>query len=138
MRSVSVQELVSLIFALRRRIWQRAGGEKNMDPISMLRLHTLRYVAEKGKPSMREIADHLHVAPPSATSHINTLVKNGMLARVVDPEDRRRVRLEVTAKGRANIEAGFKFMAAQMAKTLSRLNQRERAIFARILRKLSS
>ena len=138
MRSVSIQELVSLIFALRRRIWQRAGGEKNMDPISMLRLHTLRYVAERGKPSMREIADHLHVAPPSATSLINTLVKNGMLARVIDPEDRRRVRMAVTAKGKGSIEAGFKFMATQMAHTLSRLDQGERAIFACILRKLSS
>lgn len=48
---------------------------------------------------MKEIADHLSITAPSATSLIRGLMKSGLVAHAVDRRDKRTARLRLTAKG---------------------------------------
>ena len=73
----------------------------------MLEFETLKYVKDTGKPHMREVAKNFHVTPPAATLMIDGLVKAKLLARVVDPKDRRSVRVSMTAKGKQLLERGI-------------------------------
>lgn len=133
----NIEQLISMIFTTSRMIRDRAKDREKIDPFSYLQLETLRYVAEKGNPSMKDIADYLCITPPSATSLINGLVKTKQLERVFDKDDRRLIRLAVTAKGRGTLEDGFKKITRRMQAVLSKLNEKERSDLIKILEKLS-
>jgi DNA-binding MarR family transcriptional regulator len=67
--------------------------------ISHVSLHTLKLVAEKKDPTMKDIADHLDITPPSVTAIIDPLVEARYLLRDLDKTDRRIIRLAITQKG---------------------------------------
>ena len=137
MRHTNIEQLISMIFAVSRLIRERAKYREKIDPFSFLQLETLRYVAEKDNPSMKDVADYLCITPPSATSLINSLVKAGQLERVHDKNDRRFVRLVVTPKGKTALAGGFKKITTRMRRVLSNLNAKEKNGLFKILEKLS-
>lgn len=51
-----------------------------------------------------QLASILGVARPTVTSNLDRLERDGLLARQTDPENRRRVRIVLTAKGRAAVK----------------------------------
>jgi len=136
-RNTDIGQLISMVFSTSRLIRERAKDREKIDPFSFLQLETLRYVAEKGNPSMKDVADYLCVTPPSATSLINSLAKAGQLERIHDKNDRRFVRLVVTPKGKTVLASGFKKITTRMRRVLSNLNARERSDLFKILEKLS-
>ena len=104
--------------------------------ISYLHLATLRYIAEKKQPLMREVAQYLRVAPPSATSLVNTLVKQGELRRIADEEDRRATRLELTAQGHKTVHDGLRRKHDLMQNVIKGLGERDRTDLKKILEKI--
>ncbi len=62
-------------------------------------LVSIRHLEDEGDVSVTLLADHLHVAGPLATAMVGKLVKRGLVVKRPDPADKRRVRLQVTAKG---------------------------------------
>ncbi|QUS41069.1 MarR family transcriptional regulator [Tardiphaga alba] len=63
-------------------------------------ISTKSFVAS-GAVSVRELAAHLHLSGAFVTTISNKLQEMGLLDKLVDPEDRRRLRLVVTAAGDA-------------------------------------
>jgi MarR family transcriptional regulator, organic hydroperoxide resistance regulator len=55
--------------------------------------------AEEGDVNVNRIADHLHLSGAFVTTVTNKLLKRGLIHKSVDPVDRRRVKLQVSAKG---------------------------------------
>lgn len=125
-RATSNKKLLSLMFEMSRLLKREITRESTVMP-SFLHSETLRFISEAeeaGKrPTMRDVADYLKIAPPSATALVDTFVKTGVLKRVPDTNDRRIVRLSLSAKGTRFLDE-------------SRV-QRERA-FARLLKPLSA
>ena len=64
-------------------------------------LISVRYLAAEGHVSVRELAMHLHLSGAFVTTVSNKLQAMGLLDKLVDPADRRRLRLTVTAAGDA-------------------------------------
>ncbi len=114
--------------ALKR--WGRPGRAEGFEAISALRLagkkiHMAteraadRYGLSEGRfhillrlkhhPEHRmalgELADVLEVAPRTITGLIDNLERDGLVARVADPEDRRSTQAQLTDAGRQRIEA---------------------------------
>ncbi|MEJ0002295.1 MAG: MarR family transcriptional regulator [bacterium] len=56
---------------------------------SLAHFEVLKYIAEEGSPYMKDIAKRLHITPPSASTLIDALVKQGLVHRAQMPEDRR-------------------------------------------------
>jgi len=138
MKSKSIRSIISLIFNTSRRLHQQAKEENDrQDPFSILRLEVLRYVSEKKNPSMKEVADYFCVAPPSATSLVNPLIKSQMLKRIGDKSDRRAIRLIITLKGMKKLKDGFGKIQNRMRKILIKLNKKEQENLIKILKKLS-
>jgi DNA-binding MarR family transcriptional regulator len=90
--------LLPLMFEMGRLLKSEMAREGASLP-SFLHLETLRFIQEQGAPTMSDIADYLKIAPPSATALMNPFVKEGIIERTEDPEDRRRVRLSLSMKG---------------------------------------
>lgn len=136
-KQANIEELISLMFimgrVMRDKISKKMGnGRAN----SMLEFETLRYVKDNGQPHMREVARNFHVTPPAATLLIDTLVKEKLLARVLDPKDRRSVRVSVTARGRQMLDRGVTKKVNELKKILGLLTPVERSQFAAILKKI--
>jgi DNA-binding MarR family transcriptional regulator len=65
----------------------------------------LRFGGSVGSAS--DVARDFRISKQAASKLIDTLVMRGYLERGEDPEDRRRVSLELTDRGRAAAEAGW-------------------------------
>lgn len=129
----SPRELTSLIFTVGRLLRERSVADL---PVSYLHLATLRFINEKNCPPMRDIAAYLRIAPPSATSLVNTLVKQGEVRRVADKNNRRVVRVEVTLKGHKTLTDGTRRKHDLMQKVISGLSEHERSDLKSILEKI--
>ncbi len=86
------------------------------------------------KPLMAsELADALNVSRPNITNLLNGLLKKGMIRQILDIKDRRKKRLELTAKGIeliAKLEPGRKVFNDNL---LERFSEKERTQFATFL-----
>lgn len=91
---------VHLLSALKRLVHTVIERDIGKHNISMLHGQILKFVADQKTVTMKDLAQHLSITPPSATSITESLVKKGWLERVIDKQDRRIVRLRVTPKGR--------------------------------------
>ena len=85
---------------------------------------------------MRDVAKNFHVTPPAATLMIDGLVKAKLLARVLDPKDRRSVRVSLTAKGKQLLERGFAKKVNELKKMFGILTPAERTQFVAVLKKI--
>ena len=83
-----------------------------------------------------ELAEHLHIAPRSATEVVDDLQERGLVERHPDPADRRATLVALTDAGTA---AGQAIAAARQAEAegfFAALSEADRADLSRILRKL--
>jgi len=123
------------IIGRRMRDEMKQKGEPN--GVSWLHFEALRYIADTGKPTMRDLASYFSITPPAATLLVDGLVASGMLRRVVDPKDRRAVRIGLTPKGMRTIEQGIRERKKKIAEVFSVLNKKEHDELARILTKIT-
>lgn len=109
-----------------------------MGALPFLRLKALHTVNAGGTPTMKDLADAMHITPSSATSVVDPLVADGLLERSVDPADRRVIRLVLTKKGVQSLDEGKAAMTDHMTEVLGHLNEEERQSLIHILKKLST
>lgn len=136
-KQTNVSEIVSLMFVMGRFMrdkMQKTNDNKYCN--SLLDFETLRYVKDKQHPYMRDVAKNFHVTPPAATLLIDNLVKEKLLVRLVDPKDRRSVRITLTKKGKDLFERSMTQKAVQFKKIFGTLTPAERTQFATILKKI--
>ncbi len=117
--------------ALRRR-WARGLGH-DLAPHDA---RALRVIGHGGPTRLGVVAEHLRIAPRSATDVVDRLEDRGLVRRAADPSDRRATIVELTTEGEAvlaDVDAERRDDAAAFFGTLS---DRERDSLAAILGKL--
>jgi DNA-binding MarR family transcriptional regulator len=70
-------------------------------PLSMPQVTMLNWVARSPGCGVREIAQGLHVTPPTVSVGVRRLIKDGWIEQKKDPKDRRARPLFLTEKGQA-------------------------------------
>lgn len=137
MKSAVTKSLICSIFNAGQILRERARAESSLTDCSFLHMHTLHYLEERGLVNMKEIANFLHITPPSATSLVNSLVARGFITRVGNESDRRTIKLQITATGKALLKNSFKRIMADLEKHVARLSESEQEAFSAILNKIS-
>lgn len=133
----SMEELISLVFTMGRLVRDKVHKKPDTGPCSsLLSFETLRYVEESGQPHMRDIARNFHVTPPAATLMIDGLVKGKLLKRILDPKDRRSVRVSLTPYGKKLLSRGTTKKVNELKKIFGVLTPAERIQFAAIIKKI--
>jgi MarR family transcriptional regulator for hemolysin len=64
----------------------------------------LKEAAGGERASQRELADHMRIEPPTLVRHLDKLAEEGLVERQPDPDDRRVMRVVVTAAGRRRLD----------------------------------
>lgn len=98
--------------------------------VSAPKLSALSVLAFGGPTSLTGLARAEQVTPATMSKLVSDLEAEGLVAKRVDREDKRGVRIEVTAKGRALMEEGRRRRLALLQKRLAKLGRDERAVLA--------
>jgi DNA-binding MarR family transcriptional regulator len=97
----------------------------------------LGVLTRHGPVRLSELAEHLRIAPRSATEVVDDLEARGLVARRPDAADRRAVLVEPTPAGSRAGAAIAKAREAEAERFFATLDAGDRARLARILRSLT-
>lgn len=120
------RELVHNLFGfLARHERIRAGHARviGLAGIEYTVLIAIAHLSVEGDVNVKTVADHLHLSGAFITSTTRRLLQLGLIHKSVDPADRRRVTLTVSAKGHAALE--------RLAPVQRRINDAEFACLSR-------
>ena len=135
-KQATLEDLVSHMFIMGRVMHDKMHKKMDAGQRTLLEFETLKYVKDAGQPHMRDVARAFHVTPPAATLMIDGLVKEKLLARVLDPKDRRSVRVALTSKGKILLDRGITNKVKEIKKVFSILTPAERTHFVAVLKKI--
>lgn len=90
-------------------------------------LSILAAVQHFGATTLNRLAAHERIAAPTASRIVEGLVREGLLTRKAQADDRRAVRLEVTGKGIAAMQVACDAREAALAEALTGLSPDEQA-----------
>jgi len=91
----SAAELRYALFRLTRRL----RTARAVDTMSDAQFATLGALRVHGRRTLSALAEHEHVTAPTMSATINGLAELGLVVRVPDENDRRRVYVELTPQG---------------------------------------
>lgn len=98
--------------------------------VSAPKLSALSVLTFGGAQSLTGLARAEQVTSATMSKLVSDLEADGLVAKRVDKEDRRGLRIEVTAKGRALMEEGRKRRLALLNTRIAKLTREERAQLA--------
>ena len=119
-------QLIGEIIELQRKV-DRAWRKYQLDiwislPLTMAQVKCLFFISNQGSTTSRKLAEALKVTPTNITGIIDRLVKQGMVSRTVDANDRRMLILKATIKGEGLV---------------ANLRERKRTNFSKVLAGMS-
>jgi len=95
-----VQDLAHALSRAERRVVRQIARELAVEHCSIEQWRALVLLSDGRVHTMAEVADFALVPAPSLTRLVDRLVMDGVVHRTADPADRRRVLVQITARGR--------------------------------------
>jgi|SRR5690349_13616387 len=130
--AIILDSLRSIVRELRlasREAEQRVG-------VHGAQLHALRQLSESQATSLTELAERTHTDISSVSVVVSRLVEQGLVARKSANDDRRRLSLGLTARGRAVLRRAPETGASRLLRAATHLSDREVHALATGLTKL--
>ncbi len=129
-------EIATLWMKTGKLLHKRIFCFQNRPPINPQQIFAMFILSEHDRMTMKELAVHLGITSPSATSLVNRLVRIKWVIRMTDPLNRKLVRLRMAPAGKTAIQATMKMQSKAMKDVLLLLNPKDRTDFARVLTSL--
>jgi DNA-binding MarR family transcriptional regulator len=130
------ESLAEAFWAVTRELRHRSRDALAPWAVTPSQARAVWVLMRHGTMRLRDLAEHLRIAPRSATEVVDDLESRGLVERGPDPDDRRATLVHLTDPGR---EIGGAVRAARAADAdgfFDRLSAADRAELARILRTL--
>jgi len=115
-------ELARDLHAVAIRLLRNARRDDLASGLTAARLSALSVVVFGGRASLGELARAEQVSLPTMTRIAAALVQRGYVRRAVDPDDRRYVYLEPTARGAKLLDDGRRRRVARVRALLAGLS----------------
>jgi DNA-binding MarR family transcriptional regulator len=133
-----MQSLTQNMGALRRAAMDHPHGSTGSKEVpTQAQIGVLFAVWHHGLISIKELAQRFNMTSSAATQLVNGLVKEELLTRTEDKQDRRKIGVSLTAKGKTSLEEQKKKRCQMMEKVLSPLSDKELAQLQTISEKIS-
>jgi DNA-binding MarR family transcriptional regulator len=113
---------------------QAVADRIGLSPVDLL---AMDLIARRGRLSAGDLARELHLTTGGITGLVDRLQGAGFARRVADPDDRRRVLVEATARERRVGEL-YAPLAAGLRKAVERYSERDLAMLTEFIRALRS
>ncbi|MFE9955293.1 MarR family winged helix-turn-helix transcriptional regulator [Micromonospora sp. NPDC005299] len=130
------ESLAETFWAVARRL--RHQSKRTLEPweINPGHARALAVLMRHGAVRLSALAEHLRIAPRSATEVVDGLAERGLVERRPDPVDRRATLVALTAEGNRVGEAIRVARAAEAERFFGALDPADQAELTRILRRL--
>jgi DNA-binding MarR family transcriptional regulator len=92
------------------------------EDLSVPQFRVLAFLDRMPGASLSSVADFIGVANATASSMVDRLVRRGLVLREGDPDERRRIMLELTGEGSALLEAARARTRSRVAERLAALS----------------
>ncbi len=92
-----------LLFLAHRSVHDELDRRLSEHGASLWNWVLLKEAANADGASQRQLAQHMRIEPPTLVRHLDKLAEQGLVERRPDPDDRRVVRVVITATGRARL-----------------------------------
>jgi len=112
------------------RLTRRLRVESHLDDVTDSQLTVLLHLNRIGTSTPGQLAEFERVSAPSMNRTVNALVATGCVRRVDDPEDGRRVFVELTKRGTELAITARKRRNAWLKAELRPLSKKDRAALA--------
>lgn len=109
------------------RLARRLRQQTDVDA-SPTQVAVLSTIERRGPITLGDLATRERVRPPTVTAAVTRLEERGLLVRRPDPDDRRVVRVEITAAGRRLLARARSRKTAFLAKRLADLDDEDRDV----------
>lgn len=126
-------ELVRLVGQTRRRLWIAAARALAARGESVVAWSLMNRLAELGPLTQRELADASAQHPAGVSRQLGELERKGLTSRGIDPADRRRRVVQLTAAGQRWFRQMRPVVDGATAPVLAVLRPSERRALSRLL-----
>jgi 5'-methylthioadenosine phosphorylase len=121
----SMFELLNTI----RRLMNHVGPHRTKigATIMMSPIHhqTLFYIIHHPDCKMNDIAQGFHLSPAAVTRTVDNLIETGLVERILDPSDRRIIRVRMTEKGSKTIHEGMQQIGGMLSGVIKRMEKED-------------
>ena len=121
------RELLEVTPAIIQAIRVEMRAQRQHD-LSVPQFRTLAYISHKPGSSLSAAADHIGLTLPTMSVLVEGLVQRGLVQRVPDLRDRRRVLLTLTAEGKTLHEHALQGTASALEILLAPLAVQDREV----------
>ncbi len=130
-------DLIEQIIELQRKV-DRARRQYELDvwmdlPLTIAQLKSLFFISNQGSTNLGGLAAALGVTSTNTTGIIDRLVKQGLVSREENPENRRMLLLRVTGKGEELVARLRERRRGYLSEVLGRMTRDELSILAQSL-----
>lgn len=101
--------------------------------LSVPQFRALTFLHGRKGASLSDVAEHVGLTLPSMSKMIDGLVARRLVKRQAHPQDRRRVKLALTARGQTALEVAYGATRARLAERLAALPASQRITVARAM-----
>ncbi len=137
-RRDEVDELLSSTFNSILRIEERSLDNRLTHGLTITEVHTIVAVGLHERNPMNVVAARLSVTLATLTTAVNKLVEKGFIRRTRSENDRRKVLVSLTKKGRKVLRAHNLFHRQMIDEALADLSEEEERVFAEGLSKVKA
>ncbi len=129
----AARQVLEVVPAVMRgvRTMMRESAERNL---SVPQFRTLGFINHHRGASLSDVAEHIGLTLPSMSKLVDGLVERKLVTRQSHTGDRRRITLELTARGCALWESALESTQASLAEKLATLSESDRATVVRAMR----
>jgi MarR family transcriptional regulator for hemolysin len=106
---------------VRREMRHHSGLE-----LTVPQFRALRYVERHPGTDLTGVATHLGMSPSSASALVERLCRAGYVERTTDPDERRRIRIELSPLGKDAVDRAVHGTRSWLSGELQALTARER------------
>ena len=126
--------LGDLLLIFRRKVLESIKKEGVKHDLTLSQVEILNFIGPSGKKTMKDIADYLKVAPPSATTFVEEMEEKNLVKRINNKEDRRVVFIALTEKTRKTFTSICRQKELVFKKMISKLSKKDQKILERIIK----
>jgi len=138
-RETSTEGLGEAFGAVARRLRAAAMASLSAWDITPSQMRAIRILTgHEAGVRASELAQHLHIAPRSATEVVDALEAKGLVQRSPDPTDRRATLVSLTPRGTGLMDEVRRARGLESERLFERLSKTDRGHLARILKHLQS
>ena len=108
------------------------------EEVTLTQYRTLVVLASRGPQNLAGLADAVGVAPATATRMCDRLVRKDLIRRRTERDDRRQLRVALTAKGRSLVDAVTGRRRQEIARIMNEIPVEQQAVLVQALGRLAS